>query len=157
MKMSDDVTFDKFMHLFFHSEKSVKLNAHEKRFLQILVSEAPQWKVDALVECLNSDKLNKHQKRNVLDCLKIIGTKEANEAIKGAVGNNSNKAISNYAKGLLACMEFQTARNNLKSKNYREALSSIKQAIKFKPYSIKNSFFYFEVLLNYLLGKFSQR
>lgn len=93
---SDEKIFDRFMHLFFRSEVSRQLDDNQQTLLQNLVREAPQKKIDALAECLNSDKLNNNQSRYVLDCLKTIGTPDALEAIENADKSNWEKANISY-------------------------------------------------------------
>jgi formylglycine-generating enzyme required for sulfatase activity len=102
MSKSDDNVFDRFMGLFFNSPVSQELNAHQQTLLQSLVKEAPQRRIDALRESLNSDSLNDNQKRFVMDCLKTIGTTDALNAIKTADKGKLSKENLSYAKDIIA-------------------------------------------------------
>jgi formylglycine-generating enzyme required for sulfatase activity/energy-coupling factor transporter ATP-binding protein EcfA2 len=102
MIKSDDEIFDRFMQLFFQSPVSQELNAHQQTLLQSLVREAPQRRIDALREYLNSDSLNDKQKRYVMDCLKTIGTPDALEAIETADKDKLSKENLSYAKDIVA-------------------------------------------------------
>jgi formylglycine-generating enzyme required for sulfatase activity/energy-coupling factor transporter ATP-binding protein EcfA2 len=102
MSESDDKIFDRFMDLFFNSTVSQELNANEQTLLQNLVKEAPQKRIDALVECLNSKSLNNNQKRYVMDCLKTIGTPEAFEGIEKADNTKLDESNLSYAQDIIA-------------------------------------------------------
>ena len=102
MSKSDDIVFDRFMDLFFNSPVSRELNAHQQTLLQNLVKEAPQRRIDALKESLNSDSLNDNQKRIVMDCLKTIGTPDAVKAIETADKNKLSKENLSYARDIIA-------------------------------------------------------
>ncbi len=101
MGNSDDAIFDEFMNVFFRSKISLELDSHQRKFLLLLVREAPQKRLDALVRHLNSDGLNGNQKRYILDCLKTIGTPGAIKAISGAKSglDESNRS---YAEDIIA-------------------------------------------------------
>ncbi len=102
MGKSDDNVFDRFMGLFFNSPVSQELNAHQQTLLQSLVKEAPQRRIDALRESLNSGSLNDNQKRFVMDCLKTIGTPDAVKAIETADKNKLSKENLSYARDIIA-------------------------------------------------------
>jgi formylglycine-generating enzyme required for sulfatase activity len=102
MSKSDDNVFDRFMGLFFNSPVSQNLNAHQQTLLQSLVKEAPQRRINALKESLNSDSLNDNQKRFVMDCLKTIGTPDAVKAIEIVDKNKLSKENLSYAKDIIA-------------------------------------------------------
>jgi formylglycine-generating enzyme required for sulfatase activity len=102
MSNSNDKIFDRFMRFFFQSEVSRQLEDNQMALLQHLVREAPQKRVDALADSLNSDKLNDLQRRCVMDCLKTIGTPEAIKAIETVDKNKLNKDNLSYAEDILA-------------------------------------------------------
>jgi formylglycine-generating enzyme required for sulfatase activity len=90
------------MRLFFQSPVSEQLDAHQQTLLQHLVREAPQKKIDALKDCLNSDSLNGHQRRYVMDCLKTIGTPGAIKAIENADKTKFDDSNLSYAEDIVA-------------------------------------------------------
>jgi formylglycine-generating enzyme required for sulfatase activity/energy-coupling factor transporter ATP-binding protein EcfA2 len=102
MSLSDDELFDGFMRLFFQSPVSEQLDAHQQTLLQHLVREAPQKKIDALKEHLDSDSLNSHQRRYVMECLKTIGTAEAIKTIENADKNKFDESNLSYARDIVA-------------------------------------------------------
>ncbi len=102
MSLSDDEIFDEFMRLFFQSSVSKQLDAHQQTLLQHLVREAPQKKIDALKEHLNSDSLNSHQRRYVMECLKTIGTTDAIKAIETADKSKLDESNLSYARDIVA-------------------------------------------------------
>jgi formylglycine-generating enzyme required for sulfatase activity/energy-coupling factor transporter ATP-binding protein EcfA2 len=102
MSKSDDEMFDRFMGLFFNSPVSQELNAHQQTLLQSLVKEAPQRRIHALRESLNSGSLNDNQKRYVMDCLKTIGTPDAVKVIETADKNKLSKENLSYARDIIA-------------------------------------------------------
>ncbi len=102
MSKSNDKIFDRFMRFFFQSEVSQKLENNQQTLLQHLVREAPQKKIDALADFLNSDKLNNIQRRCVMDCLKTIGTPEAIKAIETADKKRLDKDNLSYAEDIVA-------------------------------------------------------
>jgi formylglycine-generating enzyme required for sulfatase activity/energy-coupling factor transporter ATP-binding protein EcfA2 len=102
MSLSDDELFDGFMRLFFQSPVSEQLDAHQQTLLQHLVREAPQKKIDALKEHLNSDSLNSHQRRYVMECLKTIGTADAIKAIEKADKSKFDQSNLSYAEDIAA-------------------------------------------------------
>jgi formylglycine-generating enzyme required for sulfatase activity len=79
---ADGKVFDAFMNAFFRSEISKNLDANQQGLLEILIQEAPQKKIDALVKCLNDRRLNDQKKRYIIDSLKTIGTEAAMDALK---------------------------------------------------------------------------
>lgn len=99
---SDDTIFDQFMRLFFQSSVSEQLDAHRQTLLHHLIREAPQKRIDALVESLNSNRLNSNQKRYVMDCLKTIGTPEAFQAIEKADKSGMDESTRSYAQDIIA-------------------------------------------------------
>ncbi|MCP4149272.1 MAG: NACHT domain-containing protein, partial [bacterium] len=78
---ADGIVFNRFMAAFFQSQGSKEFDVNKATLLQSLVSEAPQRKTDAMVQCLNSDESNENQKRYILNCLKIINTVESIGAV----------------------------------------------------------------------------
>ena len=102
MSKSDDDMFDRFMQMLFQSPVSRQLDDNKQTLLKNLVIEAPQKKIDALADCLNSSKLNDNQRRYVLDCLKTIGTPEALEAIEKADKSKMDKPTREYAEDIIA-------------------------------------------------------
>jgi len=102
MSLSDDELFDGFMRLFFQSPVSEQLDAHQQTLLQHLVREAPQKKIHALKEHLNSDALNSHQRRYVMECLKTIGTPDAIKAVENADKNKFDESNLSYAEDIVA-------------------------------------------------------
>jgi formylglycine-generating enzyme required for sulfatase activity len=94
--------FDRFMTAFFDSAVSCKLEDRQHTLLLDLVRMAPQKKIDGLVKCLNSQDLNEHQTRCVLDCLKATGKEEAIRAIKDFDRNRLNKINRSYADDIVA-------------------------------------------------------
>jgi formylglycine-generating enzyme required for sulfatase activity len=90
------------MYLFFQADISKQLDARGQNLLQLLIKEAPQKKIDALKEYLNSDRINNNQRRYVLDCLKTIGTPEAIQTIETANKENWDKANRAYADEIIA-------------------------------------------------------
>ncbi|NIM13489.1 MAG: SUMF1/EgtB/PvdO family nonheme iron enzyme [Candidatus Aminicenantes bacterium] len=99
---SDDEIFDRFIHCLFQSGISEHLDDNKQTLLQNLIREAPQKKIDALVNALNSDDRNDNRKRYVMDCLKTIGTPEAIEAIHKADKEKMAKSSSKYADDIVA-------------------------------------------------------
>ncbi|HLP61901.1 MAG TPA: SUMF1/EgtB/PvdO family nonheme iron enzyme, partial [Candidatus Deferrimicrobium sp.] len=102
MAKADAQTFDRFMYLFFQSPVSEQLDDNQQTLLQNLVKDALQRKIDALVECLNSDRLNDNQKKYVLDCLKTVGTPGALGAIAAADKSKWSKVNRSYAGDIVA-------------------------------------------------------
>jgi formylglycine-generating enzyme required for sulfatase activity/energy-coupling factor transporter ATP-binding protein EcfA2 len=100
---SNDKLFDRFMRAFFKSKVSRELDAHQQTLLQDLVKEVPRRRIDALVECLNSEHLNNNQKRYVMDCLKTIGTPEAVGALITVTNKDKgDKIILDFARDFAA-------------------------------------------------------
>jgi formylglycine-generating enzyme required for sulfatase activity len=102
MSKSDDDIFDRFMQMLFRSPVSRQLDDNKQTLLKNLVIEAPQKKIDALADCLDSEELNDNQKRYVLDCLKTIGTQEALDAVKNADKSKMDKQTREYAGDIIA-------------------------------------------------------
>lgn len=99
---TDDEIFNNFMHAFFQSPISQHLDDNKQTLLHNLVIEAPQKKIDALADCLNSGELNDKQRRYVMDCLKTIGTPEAVDAIKNADKTKMDKSGREYAEDIIS-------------------------------------------------------
>ena len=100
---SDDSIFDRFVYRLFQSEVSRQLDANKQTLLQHLVREAPQKKIDALVDSLNSGTLNDNQRRYVMDCLKTIGTEDAVRAIEAFIEKSSaDEANVEHARDIVA-------------------------------------------------------
>jgi formylglycine-generating enzyme required for sulfatase activity len=102
MSKSDDEMFDRFMQMLFLSPVSRQLDDNKQTLLKNLVIEAPQKKIDALADCLDSDELNDSQKRYVLDCLKTIGTTEALDAVKKTDKTRMDKSSREYAEDIIS-------------------------------------------------------
>jgi predicted NACHT family NTPase len=102
MSKSDDEIFNRFMHALFKSKVSKELDAHRRTLLEHLVREAPQKKIDALKDWLNSDSLNNRQRRYVIDCLKTIGTPDAIKAIENADKTKMDESNLSYAEDIVA-------------------------------------------------------
>jgi formylglycine-generating enzyme required for sulfatase activity len=58
------------------------------------VKEAPQKKINALVDSLNSGTLNDNQRRYVMDCLKTIGSEDAVKAIETFIEKSSEDEVN---------------------------------------------------------------
>ncbi|NIO20249.1 MAG: SUMF1/EgtB/PvdO family nonheme iron enzyme [Candidatus Aenigmarchaeota archaeon] len=126
---SNDTIFDRFMYSFFHSDVSKQLDSNKQTLLQLLIKEAPQKKIDALKESLNSDRLNNNQKRYVLDCLKTIGTPEAVKAIEAFIEKSKEDEVNlDHARDIVA--ELTTAVQRIeeiaKKDTYAEILNSFR-------------------------------
>jgi formylglycine-generating enzyme required for sulfatase activity len=102
MSKSDDEIFDRFMYALFKSKVSQELDAHRQTLLRHLVREAPQKKINALKDHLNSDSLNSRQRRYVIDCLKTIGTLDAIKAIENADKTKMDESNLSYAEDIVA-------------------------------------------------------
>ncbi len=101
MCKSNDAIFDKFMRLFFQVPEHKYLEAHQQKLLLNMVRDAPQKRLDALVQLLNDPQLDDTRRQYVLDCLKTIGTPEAIEAIKGAWKDTWSDKIAGKAKDIV--------------------------------------------------------
>jgi formylglycine-generating enzyme required for sulfatase activity len=111
MSKADDDMFDGFMRLLFQSPVSRELNANQQTLLQDFVREAPQRKVDALKDALNSGDLNDNQERYVMDCLKIIGTPEAIEAIEAFIEKSKDdEANLDHARDIVWELSGETSK-----------------------------------------------
>ncbi|UCH93190.1 MAG: SUMF1/EgtB/PvdO family nonheme iron enzyme [Candidatus Aminicenantes bacterium] len=102
MSKSDDEMFNQFMQALFQAPVSQHLDDNKQNLLRNMVIEAPQKKIDALVQCLNSEGLNSNQRRYVMDCLKTIGTPEALEAIASADKTKMEETSRAYAEDIIA-------------------------------------------------------
>ncbi|UCH96488.1 MAG: SUMF1/EgtB/PvdO family nonheme iron enzyme [Candidatus Aminicenantes bacterium] len=102
MSKSNDKIFDRFMRTLFQSKVSQELDAHQQTLLQNLVKEAPQKRIDALVNHLSSDLLKSRQRRYVMECLKTIGTPDAIKAIDNADKSKMDESNLSYAKDIIA-------------------------------------------------------
>ena len=102
MSKSDDEIFDRFMRGLFKSKISQELDAHRQTLLEHLVREAPQKKIHALKDHLNSDSLDSRQRRYVMDCLKTIGTPEAIKTIENADKSKLDESNLSYAEDIVA-------------------------------------------------------
>jgi formylglycine-generating enzyme required for sulfatase activity/energy-coupling factor transporter ATP-binding protein EcfA2 len=102
MSKSDDEIFDRFMQGLFKSKVSKELDAHRQTLLKHLVREAPQKKINALKDWLNSDSLNSRQRRYVMDCLKTIGTPEAIKAIENGDKTKLDESNLSYSEDIVA-------------------------------------------------------
>ncbi|MCP4213030.1 MAG: SUMF1/EgtB/PvdO family nonheme iron enzyme [bacterium] len=98
---SDDKIFDSFIRVFFNSPVSEKLEKKRQLFLAELVREAPQRRIDALWELVNDDTLTFWRRRYVLDCLKIIKTPAALDAIDKADKSGWDNGNIKYAEDIL--------------------------------------------------------
>jgi formylglycine-generating enzyme required for sulfatase activity len=91
------------MRCLFQSGVSRQLAPLKQTLLQDLVKEAPQKKIDALVDSLNSETLNDNQRRYVMDCLKTIGTGDAVKALEAFIEKSSeDEANLEHARDIVA-------------------------------------------------------
>jgi len=102
ISMCPGKTFDDFMRYFFLSEVSSQLDVHQQTFLHHLIREAPHKNTDALVEALNTDRLNNNQRRYVMDCLKVIRTPDSLNAIMDTDKSKWDKYNRGYAADIIA-------------------------------------------------------
>jgi formylglycine-generating enzyme required for sulfatase activity len=132
MSKADGDMFSRFMRSFFQSPLSRELNDVQQTLLQNSVREAPQRPVDALKNALNSEELNDNQKRYVMDCLKIIGTPEAIEAIETFIKKSKeDEANLDHARDIV----WELTKNTSKVEELAE-----KDRLVSKPGSIRNPF-----------------
>jgi formylglycine-generating enzyme required for sulfatase activity len=100
---SDGIIFDRFMKHFFLSKESQSLSPSKEKLLIHLVSQAPQRKIDSMVQLLKSEKLNEKKKRYILNCLKVIDTPESITAVdKFLKENKPGKTNLVHAKDIVA-------------------------------------------------------
>ena len=95
--------FDGFMKAVFQCFRSDDLDANRQRLLQIVIEEACEKKIDSLVACLNEPDHPADgpiRKRCILDCLKLIDSRGAWDAIRAYV--RTEGAGADYARELLA-------------------------------------------------------
>ncbi len=85
---SDGIIFDRFMQALFQSKESRRLNANKENLLQQLVREAPMRKINSMTRALQSKEPDENQKRYILNCLKIIDTKESIGAVHAFLKEN---------------------------------------------------------------------
>lgn len=102
MSKSDDEIFDRFMQLFFGSPVSQQLEANKQTLLQTLVQEAPQKKINGLEKCLNNERLNKNQRRYVIDSLRTIGSQEAIKSLMDARKTGWDQANLRHVEDIIA-------------------------------------------------------
>ena len=98
----NDKLFDKFMGALFKSDASKELNPKSHDLLLTMVSEAPERKIDSLVERLNDADSTENQRRYIVDCLKTIGSKPALEAIKEFGEKEAETIAGSVAKEVIA-------------------------------------------------------
>ncbi|MCP5103042.1 MAG: SUMF1/EgtB/PvdO family nonheme iron enzyme [bacterium] len=100
---SDDRIFDRFMQCLFKAKVSRRLNANKETLLQQLVREAPERKIGGMVQCLNTEESNENQKRYILNCLKIINTPQAVQAVNAfLIKNKGDKDNLSLARDIVA-------------------------------------------------------
>lgn len=73
--------FDGFMKALFNKAESRELDSIRLNRLLMLVEEAPEPRIDALLAHLNNPKATEEQRRYILDCMKTIGTAQAKNAM----------------------------------------------------------------------------
>ncbi|MCH7921021.1 MAG: SUMF1/EgtB/PvdO family nonheme iron enzyme [Planctomycetes bacterium] len=78
---ADATDFDRFMETVFKSGFSKELSQKQQNLLRMMIKEAGQRKIKGLVKCLNNRKLHDNKKPYILECLKIVGTDDAIDAI----------------------------------------------------------------------------
>ena len=98
----DDTLFDQFMDAFFKSKASKELDQKSHNLLLAIVSEAPERRIDSLVQCLNDADSTENQRRYIVDCLKTIGTEEALEAIKVFGEKQAGSEAGRFAREIAA-------------------------------------------------------
>jgi formylglycine-generating enzyme required for sulfatase activity len=94
----DDTLFDQFMEALFKSEASQELDQKSYNLLLTMVSEAPQRRIDALVERLNDEDSTGNQRRYIVDCLKTIGGDDAFKAIKAFGDKQTETDAGSFAR-----------------------------------------------------------
>ena len=98
----DDTLFDQFMDVLFGSDVSKELDQKPYDLLLTMVDEAPERRIDSLVRRLNDASLSENQRRYIVDCLKIIGSEEAIEAIRAFGEKETGTGAGAYAKEIVA-------------------------------------------------------
>ncbi|MFZ5517331.1 MAG: SUMF1/EgtB/PvdO family nonheme iron enzyme [Candidatus Zhuqueibacterota bacterium] len=81
MGTPDADLFDRFMAALFASAVTDDLTQAQQTLLELLISDAPAKKTDALWQRLSATGISADKKRYILNCLKTIGTKEARHLI----------------------------------------------------------------------------
>ncbi len=99
---ADAELFDGFMRLFFKLPLSRELDNRQQTLLENLVREAPQRKLDGLIECLENKNLDQRRLRYVLNCLRIVAVPEAAQAIRQADKHNWSEVNCGYAEDIAA-------------------------------------------------------
>jgi formylglycine-generating enzyme required for sulfatase activity len=99
---ADAELFDGFMRLFFKLPLSRELDNRQQTLLENLVREAPQRKLDGLIECLENKNLDQRRLRYVLNCLKIVAVPEAAQAIRQADKHDWIEVNRGYAEDIAA-------------------------------------------------------
>ncbi|NTV09017.1 MAG: SUMF1/EgtB/PvdO family nonheme iron enzyme, partial [Chlorobium limicola] len=81
MAQADAAMFDRFMEALFDSGVSAAFSSKQQTLLQTIITEAQQKTTDSLCRKLLKPETTANRQRYILDCLKVIGKKEALEAI----------------------------------------------------------------------------
>jgi formylglycine-generating enzyme required for sulfatase activity len=76
------------------------LDPKGQKLLTTLVSDAPERKIDSLVERLNDAESSDNQRRYIVDCLKSIGTHEAFAAIREFGEKEAGTAVGKFAESV---------------------------------------------------------
>lgn len=98
----DDTLFDQFMDVLFKSDSSVELAQKSYNLLLTMISEAPQKRIDSLVERLNDPDSTENKRRYIVDCLKTIGSESALEAIKAFGEKEAESEAGSFAQDITA-------------------------------------------------------
>lgn len=106
MSKADHKAFNAFMNALFASPASRELSQPQQDLLQLLVREAAEKPLDALLACVNASAKNEKQQRYALDCLKTIAGEPVRESLAAFVRKNSSKTGTlAYAREIVAQLE----------------------------------------------------
>lgn len=106
MSKADHKAFNAFMNALFASPASHELSQEQQDLLQLLVREAAEKPLDALLACVNDPAKNEKQQRYALDCLKTIAGEPVRENLAAFVRKNSGKAATRaYAREIVGQLE----------------------------------------------------
>ena len=107
MGQADEEMFDLFMEKLFHSSVSDEFSQKQQALLRILIEEAPQKKIDALVEKLLDSNTSGNRQKYILDCLRVIGKSDTIEQVQGFQEQRlaKNKGIFELAQDVILSIE----------------------------------------------------
>lgn len=106
MSKADHKAFNAFMSALFASPASHELSQEKQDLLQLLVREAAEKPLDALLACVNDPAKNEKQQRYALDCLKTIAGEPVRENLAVIVRKNVGaSATLAYAREIVAQLE----------------------------------------------------